>query len=72
MLFPEDGGPAILEFELSEALAKRLIASSGTPIRRGKALNYRDEIAFDIGHGIEQLLEAWPDLKKSIILLADE
>jgi hypothetical protein len=66
-LFPNDGGPAILEFELPDDLAKRIVASVRHPIRSGKALNYGDEITFDVGFGIEQLIAVWPQLTKRIV-----
>ena len=69
-LYRGEGGPAILEFELPDDLANDLVPSIEEPDLRGRALNHGDEVTFDIGHGIEQLLQAWPDLKKRIILLA--
>jgi hypothetical protein len=65
-LFPDEGGPAILEFEFPDHLAQDIIADIQNPIQRGKALNWGDEIAFDVGHGIEQLLQLWPQLNKRI------
>jgi hypothetical protein len=70
-LFPNDGGPAILEFELPNDLAKGLVASLRKPIQKGKALNWGDEIAFDTGFGIEPLLVVWSQITKRIIDLED-
>jgi hypothetical protein len=66
-LFPNEGGPVILEFELPDDLAKTIIASIRKPNQKGKALNCGHEIAFDYGFGLEQLLAVWPQLTKRII-----
>jgi hypothetical protein len=70
--FPDEGGPAILEFELPDDIGKDLIASIKDPMQRGKALNWGDEIAFDLGHGMERLLKIWHDLAKRIIDVKDK
>jgi len=66
-LFPTEGGPAILEFELPEDWADQIIADLHNPMQRGKALNWVDEITFDVGFGIEELLSVWPQLTKRIL-----
>jgi hypothetical protein len=61
-LFPYEGGPAILEFELPDDLADQIIADLHNPMQYGKACNWGDEIAFDVSFGIEALLREWPQL----------
>jgi len=53
-LFPDEGGPAIIEFEVSEAL-----------VRKAEVLG---EIRFEAGFGLEELLAAWPSLTKRIVV----
>jgi hypothetical protein len=63
--WPNEGGPAILEFELPDDLARTIISRRWN--QNGKALNLGDEIVFDVGFGIEQLLGVWPQLTKRIL-----
>ena len=52
-LFPDEGGPAILEMEVPE----EIIALS---------VNQVSEIRFQPGYGLEELIAAWPTLAKRI------
>lgn len=70
-LFPNEGGPAILEFELPDDLAGTMIAEVGC-LKQGKAFNTRDEIRFEPRGGLEKLLRVWPQLAKSVRILGDE
>jgi hypothetical protein len=54
LLFPDEDGPAIIEFEVSEALARK--ADLG------------GEVRFEPGFGLEELLAAWPSLSKRILV----
>jgi hypothetical protein len=67
MLFSNEGGPAILEFELEDELWKNIASTVQAWKEIHKAINWKDAIEFDFGHGLEQLLEAWPRLVKRII-----
>ena len=53
-LFPDEGGPAILEIEVPEAIVTK--ADLG------------GEVRFEAGFGLEELLAAWPSLPKRILL----
>jgi len=53
-LFPNEGGPALLEIEVPEAIVRR--ADLG------------GEVRFEAGYGPGELLAAWPSLPKRIIL----
>jgi len=66
-LFPNEGGPAILEFEIPDNLTSQIIADLHNPAQAGKALNWGDEVAFDIGFGIDMLLTLWPVRDKRIL-----
>jgi hypothetical protein len=60
-LFPNEGGAAILTFELPDDLADSLVGGIGE-IVSGKALNVGSEIRFEPGGGLEQLRAIWPRL----------
>ncbi len=66
--FPNEGGPAIVAFDLPEDLAESIVGGVGEPIP-GKAFNAGAEIRFEPSGGLEQLLVAWPALTKTIVLL---
>jgi hypothetical protein len=51
-LFPDEGGPVILEVEVPEAIVQKA------------SLN--GEVRFDPGYGLEELLAVWPSLTKRI------
>jgi hypothetical protein len=53
-LFPDEGGPAVLEVEVPEAIV-------------ALAINEIAEIRFEPRHGLEELCEAWPVLPKRIL-----
>jgi hypothetical protein len=53
-LFPDEGGPAILEIEVPEEIL-------------ALAINEVTEIRFDRGFGLEELRKAWPALPKRIL-----
>lgn len=55
-LFPNEGGPAILEVEVPEDVYQLAIHAEG------------GEVRFQPGDGLEELLELWPDLPKRVIL----
>jgi hypothetical protein len=55
VLFPDEGGPAILEIEVPE----EIIALGGDLL---------EEVRFEPGSGLEELLAAWPTLAKRILL----
>jgi hypothetical protein len=52
-LFPDEGGPAILEIEVRASIVQK--AELG------------GEVRFELGFGLEQLLAAWPSLPKRIL-----
>ncbi len=52
-LFPDEGGPAILEFDVPETIVEK--ADLG------------DEVRFEPGFGLEELLAVWPSLPKRIL-----
>jgi hypothetical protein len=53
-LFPNEGGPAIVEVEVPVDLADLAIDAGG-------------EIRFEPGFGLEELLKAWPQIAKRIV-----
>jgi hypothetical protein len=55
-LFPQEGGAAILEIEVPESIAKLGINAGGG-------------IRFIPGFGFEELVNAWPFLRKKMIVL---
>ena len=55
-LFPAEGGPAILEIEISLSILNL-------------AYNYEVEIRFELDAGLSELVQAWPLLRKQIRLL---
>lgn len=66
--FPNEGGPAVVAFELPADLADPIVGAVGELIP-GKAFNAGTEIRFEPGGGLEQLLAIWPQLTKTITLL---
>ena len=52
-VFPNEGGAVIVEFEVPEEIAA--LADLG------------DEFRFESGFGLEQSLEAWPQIAKRVI-----
>src|SRR5262245_6886603 len=56
-LFPDEGGPAILEIEVSETICQLAIRADG------------GEVRFQPEYGLAELRERWPDLHKKIELL---
>ena len=65
-----EGGPAILEFELSDEQVSAIVGEEGE-IAFGKALNARLEIAFQKDGGLEELLAIWPTLKKRVVAVPE-
>jgi hypothetical protein len=63
-LFPDEGGPAILEVEVPERIMQVLYAE---PIARG--LSRSGKIRFDPESGLNELLAEWPNLSKRVIPL---
>jgi hypothetical protein len=53
-LFPNEGGPAIVEVEVPQAIVDLAINAGG-------------DIRFEPGCGLEELLAAWPTLPKRIL-----
>jgi hypothetical protein len=53
-LFPQEGGPAILEVEVPQSIVARAVHPEG-------------EIWFGPGFGLEELLAAWPQLSKTVV-----
>jgi hypothetical protein len=54
--FPTEGGPAILEVEVPLSIAQ-------------KAGNVGGDVRFERGCGLEELLQAWPSLSRTVTLL---
>lgn len=54
-LFPDEGGPAIIEMDVPESIVRK--AELG------------DEIRFEPGFGLEELLAAWPSISRRVHLL---
>src|SRR5438270_10826445 len=52
-LFPNEGGPAIVETEVPEEIAVLAIDAGG-------------EFRFEPGYGLEELLKAWPTISKRV------
>ena len=67
-IFPDEGGPAIVEFELPDSVADEMIGGPGL-LEAGKALDAGFEIRFEKRQGLELLLAQWPELKKRMIEL---
>lgn len=59
--FPTEGGPVILEVDVPNSILD--LVSDWFPIAAGL-------VQFDEGAGLEELLDAWPHLKKTIVDLA--
>jgi hypothetical protein len=53
-LFPNEGGPAIIEIEV--------------PLSSVQKADIGSEVRFERGFGLEELLEAWPSLTKRIVV----
>ena len=53
-LFPNEGGPAILEIEVPEAIIASAIIELG-------------EVRFESGFGLGELCQTWPTLRKRIL-----
>ncbi len=67
-LFPAEGGPAIVEFNIPDEMARDFIGGSGL-LEDGKALNAVCEVRFEVSFGLEQLLDAWESLEKRVIFI---
>lgn len=63
-LFPDEGGPAILEVSVPEWIMQILYAD---PIAAGLARS--NEIRFDSESGLHELRAAWHSLEKRVIPL---
>jgi hypothetical protein len=59
--FPDEGGAAIVEVEVLDEIVERATGPF-FPLSQGI-------VQFDRGSGMEELLAAWPNLSKRIILL---
>jgi len=70
-LFPNEGGPAILEFELPDAIARKIIAKEGKLVP-GKAFLPGGEIRFDRYGGLAELRAVWSILKKNVSPVKNE
>ncbi|WP_165232038.1 hypothetical protein [Aquisphaera insulae] len=64
MLFPDEGGPAIVEFEVPGWIMDRIYAD---PI--AAALARGGEIRFEAESGLDELIAEWRHLRKRVILL---
>jgi hypothetical protein len=53
-LFPNEGGPAILEMEVPDWIVALAVHPGG-------------EVWFDAGFGLEELLAAWPGIAKKVV-----
>jgi hypothetical protein len=53
VLFPTEGGPAILEMEVPESIVQKA--------------DLVGEVRFDRGYGLEELLAAWPMIARGIL-----
>ncbi len=62
--FPGEGGPVILEVELPESIVD--IVRNHPELGLSAATG---EIRFEPGAGLEELLQAWPNLTKRVIPL---
>lgn len=54
LLFPTEGGPAILEIEVPESI-----------VRKADMIG---EVRFELGTGLEELLAVWPLISKQVFL----
>jgi hypothetical protein len=52
-IFPNEGGPAILEIEVPESIVRKA--------------DIKGEVRFEPGFGFEELLAAWPTIPKRIL-----
>ena len=55
-LFPQEGGPAILEMDVPESIVALAVYPGG-------------EVWFGPGFGLEELLAAWPRLSKRVVTI---
>ena len=55
-IFPQEGGPVILEIDVPDDVVRR-------------ATDVIDEVRFEPGSGLEELLQVWPSLPKRILRL---
>jgi hypothetical protein len=53
-LFPNEGGPAVVEIEVPDDIAALGINAGG-------------EIRFEPGFGLEELMQAWPTITKRVV-----
>jgi hypothetical protein len=67
-IFPNEGGPAILAFEVPEDIADTMIGAVGQLIP-GKAFNAGAEIRFEAGGGLEHLLAVWAQLSRTVNII---
>ena len=54
-LFPDEGGPAIIEFDVPESLVRQA--------------EIKGEVRFAPGYGLEELLAIWPLIAKKVVPL---
>lgn len=57
-LFPNEGGPAVLEVDVPKSIVRKAIRAEG-------------EVRFDPGYGLEELKGSWGSLKKNVSKLDD-
>jgi hypothetical protein len=55
-IFPQEGGPAILEIDVPDDVLRH-------------ATDVTDEVRFEPGSGLEELLQVWPTLPKRMLVL---
>jgi hypothetical protein len=55
LLYPNEGGPAVVEIEVPESIVR--------------IADLIDEVRFEPGYGLEELLAVWPAISKRIIIL---
>jgi hypothetical protein len=53
-LFPDEGGPAILEVEVPESIVRKA--------------DIKTEVRFEAGFGLEELLALWTTLPKRVVV----
>jgi hypothetical protein len=52
-LFPTEGGPAVVRVVVPRSIVQKAIRTPG-------------EVRFEPGYGLEELLESWANLSKSV------
>jgi hypothetical protein len=67
-IFPNEGGPALVTFDLPDGLAANIVGGVGELIA-GKAFHAGTEVRFEPGGGLEALVAVWPQLTKTINLI---